>query len=203
MGNAMNPKAKFVFCEGGDDLAVIKGVAHSIGLSDLRVEPFLGKDRLREFLAEVQKRPEFSQLKVGAIAVVRDADYDEKAAFTSVRDSLLATGFKPSPEGNGEVVGTDLKIGILVIGPNNGLGMIEDLCLKSVSDRPEFGCVEQYFTCIAEKSPRKDFSSKARIRVWMASHVDYELYVGKAAKEGYWPWESVVFESLKSFLRAL
>jgi len=40
---------KFVFCEGGDDLAVANGVAGSVGLTALRVEPYLGKDKLRNF----------------------------------------------------------------------------------------------------------------------------------------------------------
>lgn len=199
----MNGQVKFVFCEGGDDLAVVKGVSQSIGLSDLRIEAFLGKDKLRDFLAEVQKRPEFVQEKVAAIAVVRDADHDENAAFTSVRDSLQASGFNPCPDRNGGIAGTERKIGILVIGANEGQGTIEDLCLKSVSDRPEFPCVENYFRCITEKSGRSPISPKARIRVWMASHVDYELYVGKAAEAGYWPWENPVFERLKTFLRAL
>jgi hypothetical protein len=172
-------------------------------LSGLRIEPFLGKDRLREFLSEVKKRPEFTQERVSAIAVVRDADSDENAAFASVRDSLQINGFAPCPSCNGEVVGTERKVGILVIGPNDGQGMIEDLCLKSVAGRPEFDCVESYFRCITEKSGRGNFSSKARIRVWMASHVDYELYVGKAAEAGYWPWESPVFEPLRKFLREL
>ena len=79
--------------------------------------------------------------------------------------------------------------------------MIEDLCLLSVSNRPEFPCVDEYFQCIAQRSGRQGFSSKARVRVWMASHVDYEYYVGKAAEKGYWPWESPVFDSLKEFLR--
>ena len=95
---------KFVFCEREDDLAVLKGLAGSIGLNDLRIEPFLGKNNFR---------------------------------------------------------------------------------------------------CIAEKSERKNFSSKSKIRVWMASHVDYEFYVGKAAAEGYWPWESPAFNSMKEFLRQM
>ena len=59
----MSDRVKFVFCEGGDDLAVVSGVAKSVGLSDLRIEPFLGKDKLRVFLEDVQKRPEFAQEK--------------------------------------------------------------------------------------------------------------------------------------------
>jgi len=75
------------------------------------------------------------------------------------------------------------KSGYWIIGPKNGKGMVEDLCLNSVSDRPEFPCVEDYFRCIAEKSDRKNFSSKAKIRVWMASHSDYELYVAEPRRK--------------------
>ena len=72
---------KFVFCEGGDDLAVAKGVSGSIGLESLRIEAFLGKNKLRLFLRDVQKRPEFVQNKVAAIGIIRDADEDGSGAF--------------------------------------------------------------------------------------------------------------------------
>src|SRR5437867_2664483 len=126
MGDAMSGM-KFVFCEGGDDLAVAKGVASSIGLTDLRVEPFLGKDNLRNFLREVQTRPEFAQNKVAAIGVIRDADENEAAAFQSVCDSLRANGFK-APERNGAFTVNGIKCGVLIVGPKRGKGMVEDLC---------------------------------------------------------------------------
>jgi hypothetical protein len=193
---------KFVFCEGRDDIAVITGVAGSIGLNDLRIERFLGKDNLRNFLRDVQTRSEFAQNKVTAVGIIRDADDDGNAAFQSVRDALLANGFK-APDQSGGFAVNGIKIGVLIVGPKNGKGMVEDLCLSSVGNRPEFPCVEDYFRCIAEKSDRKNFSSKARIRVWMASHSDHEYYVGKAAAEGYWPWDSPAFDSMKEFLRQL
>src|SRR5438093_1131358 len=91
---------KFVFCEGGDDLAVTRGVAASIGLTDLRIEPFLGKNNLRNFLQSVQTRPEFAQHKASAVAIIRDADDNGNAAFQSVCDALRASGFK-APDANG------------------------------------------------------------------------------------------------------
>lgn len=193
---------KFVFCEGGDDLAVIGGVATSIGLTDFRVEEFKGKSNLRNFLRDVQTRPEFSRNLVSAIGIIRDADADGSAAFQSVRDALLANGFK-APDGNGRFAVNGIKTGILIVGPKGGTGMVEDLCLNSVSNRPEFPCVDEYFGCITQKSGRKDFSSKAKIRVWMASQVDYDFRVGMAAEKGYWPWESPAFDVLKDFLRQL
>jgi hypothetical protein len=201
LGNAVS-KLKFVFCEGGDDLAVTKGILGSIGLADFRVEPFLGKDNLRNFLRDVQTRPEFAQNLVTSVGIIRDADDNPEAAFRSVCDALLVNGFKV-PESSGGFARNGIKVGVLIVGPNAGRGMIEDLCLNSVRERPEFACVENYLDCITQKSGRKDFSSKARVRVWMASQADYDLYVGKAAEKGYWPWESLVFDSIKEFLRQL
>jgi hypothetical protein len=193
---------KFVFCEGGDDFAVISGVAASIDLTNVHVEPFLGKNKLREFLKAFKARPEFTRNEIASIGIVRDADDDGNAAFQSVRDALLANGFT-APDRNGGFATNGIKTGILIVGANNGKGMVEDLCLNSVSDRPEFPCVEEYFNCIAQKSNRKLLSSKAKIRVWMASHVDHDLRVGKAAEAGYWPWESPTFDPIKEFLRQL
>ena len=193
---------KFVFCEGGDDLAVVEGVSGSIGLESLRIEAFLGKNKLRLFLRDVQKRPDFAQNAVTAIGIIRDADEDGTGAFRSVCDALRVNGFKV-PDRNGGFAMNGIRVGVLIVGPNNGQGMVEDLCLNSVSDRPEFGCVDEYFRCIIDKSGRKDFSAKSKVRVWMASLADYEFYVGKAAEEGYWPWENPVFDSMKEFLRAL
>lgn len=197
--------SKFVFCEGGDDVAVIRGVAESISLPDVRVEPFQGKNQLGKFLASVLTRPEFAQNKVESIAIVRDADENEQAAFRSVCDSLSANKLA-SPASNGGVVSLGMKVGVLVIGPNAGHGMIEDLCLLSVANRPEFRCVEEYFSCIRANRPKSDaknFSSKAKVRVWMASQADHEFHVGKAAEHGYWPWESPAFDRLKEFLKSL
>jgi hypothetical protein len=196
MGNAM----KYVFCEGKDDVAVVRGLASHLKL-DIKAEGYGGKSNLPLFLDSLQKRPEFAQQKVDAMAILRDANGDSAAAFTSVRDALQQNNFT-APALDGAFSDSALRVGIFIVGVN-GRGMIEDVCLKSVSDRPEFSCVDSYFACIAQKSQRTNFSSKAKVRVWMASQVDHEYYVGKAAEEGYWPWESPAFDSLKNFLKAL
>ena len=191
---------KFVFCEGKDDVAVVNGLASHLNL-DLQVEEYGGKDNLPSFLESLQKRPDFAQQKVIAMAIVRDADQDAAAAFQSVRNHLMQSNF-PSPEANGAFSNTALRVGAFVV-EVNGRGMIEDLCLNSVADRPEFPCIDAYFACITEKSGRSPFTSKAKVRVWMASQVDYDYRVGLAAEAGYWPWESPAFDSLKHFLQAL
>lgn len=191
---------KFVFCEGKDDVAVVRSLARHLNLA-IQVEEYGGRDRLPLFLESLQKRPEFAQQKVRGVAMLRDANGDSGASFTSVHDALQRTGFTP-PNMHASFSDAALRVGVFIVGVN-GRGMIEDVCLQSVGDRPEYSCVEDYFNCIAQKSSRSQFSSKARVRVWMASHVDFEYHVGKAAEEGYWPWESTAFDSLKDFLKAL
>ena len=193
---------KFVFCEGKDDLAVIQGVAVSIGLINLNIEFYSGKDNLTHFLKAARLRPEFSRNQVAAVGIIRDADEDGQAAFQSVHAALLANGFN-APEKSGGVAAGEIITGVMIIGPNAGRGMIEDLCLQSVRDVPEFPCIEGYFQCVSQKSGRADFSSKAKVRAWMAAQKDHDLYVGKAAEAGYWPWQSPAFDPLKVFLNTL
>ena len=177
---------KFVFCEGKSDQSVIQSLARHLELN-IQVEWTGGKNNLSNFLEGLSKRPEFAQQQVTAIGILRDANGDSAAAFASVRDALQQNNFT-APALDGAFSDSVLRVGVFIVGVN-GRGMIEDVCLKSVSDQPEFSCVDSYFGCIAQKSSRSIFSSKAKVRVWMASHVDHEYYVGKAAEEGYWPWE--------------
>jgi hypothetical protein len=196
MGDAM----KFVFCEGKDDVAVMRGLASHLKL-DIQVEEYGGKSNLANFLRTLPKRPEFTQQQVSSMAVLRDADSNAAATFTSVRDTLIQNNFE-APDVDGTFTEAAMRVGVFIIGVN-GTGMIEDLCLKSVSDQPEYSCVDSYFDCIAQKSARSNFSSKGKVRVWMASHEDFEYYIGKAADKGYWPWDNFAFDALKNFLKTL
>jgi hypothetical protein len=191
---------KFVFCEGKNDQAVIQSLVKHLAL-DIRFEETGGKDNLSNFLRDLSKRPEFAQQQVTAMGILRDANGDSAAAFTSVCAALQQNNFTPC-DADGAFSNATPRVGICVVGVD-GRGIIEDVCLKSVSDQPEFSCVDDYFNCITKKSSRSKFSSKAKVRVWMASHVDYEYHVGKAAKEGYWSWDHSAFDSIKNFLKAL
>lgn len=196
----MSNLKKFVFCEGKDDVAVVRGLAKHLGLN-LEVEEYGGKNNVSILLKGLRTRPEFVQRRIESMAILRDADTNATATFTSVRDSLIQNNFE-APDAAGAFTQSSPRVGVFVVGVA-GHGMIEDLCLGSVADQPEFACIDDYFACITQKSGRANFSSKAKVRVWMASHVDYEYHVGKAAEEGYWPWESPAFNSLKDFLKAL
>lgn len=198
----MSQLKKFVFCEGPDDRTVIKAIADSIGLSDLIIEELGGKDNLGAVLKALHARPAFARKEVSTLAIIRDADHDGAAAFQSVCDGLKHNGFD-APASNGNVIRGEINTGVYVIGPNNGQGMLEDLCLKSLNNQPDLKCVDQYFQCIEQNCGRNDFSSKAKFYVWRYSHPHRKLGVKEVTEAGFWLWSHPAFNELKNFLRLL
>src|SRR5438309_2225137 len=118
MGDAM----KFVFCEGKDDVAVLRSLVTHLGL-DVKVESYDGKNKVPILLQSLSKRPEFAQQKVMSMAILRDADADSKAAFTSVKDALRQNNFE-APAADGAFSESALKVGVFIVGVN-GRGMVE------------------------------------------------------------------------------
>ena len=193
---------KLVLCEGGDDLEVVQCLCQARELAQFKIESFGGKDNLGNVLEALPKRPEFSRGEVDGLAIILDADASSAAAWQKIQDAVQKN-FGVSLSHPGVFAGQAPRIaGFIVSGPN-GEGMLEDLCLHSVSNRPGYQCLTEYFRCLAEKTEKKEYHSKGKFRAWMASQSDYELHVGKAASKGYLPWESRAFDPLAAFLASV
>jgi hypothetical protein len=193
---------KLVLCEGQDDEAVIRGLCEARGLRDLKVGPYSGRNKLASVLGELPKRPEFTRQEVESLGITLDANGDGNAAWQLLCDAVRGS-FNLSLTERGLFVGAKPRIGGFIVSGPDGKGMLEDLCLASVSDKPGYPCLEAYFRCLTERTGRKDYHSKAKFRAWMASQSQYELYVGKAAVEGYLPFDHAAFNSLAQFLAAM
>jgi len=193
---------KLVLCEGPDDEAVIRGLCKDRGLTGLTVEAYLGRANLADALVELPKRPEFARQEVVSLGITLDANADGNAAWqllcNAVRDS-----FGVSLTERGVFVGAKPRTGGFIVSGPDGKGMLEDLCLASVSAKLGYPCLEAYFKCLTERTSRKQYHSKAKFRAWMASQSDYELYVGKAAVEGYLPFDHAAFNPLAQFLASM
>ncbi|MBI4325854.1 MAG: hypothetical protein HY674_11395 [Chloroflexi bacterium] len=193
---------KLVLCEGKDEVAVIKGLCEASGLSGLTVEPIQGKDRLREVLAELPKRPEFARMDVESLGILLDAGQDPAALWMKLRQDVQATlGFALTDQA--VFAGERPKVAGLLVGGKDGHGMLEDTCLQAVSDHPGFPSLEDYFRCLVERTERKEYHAKARFRAWMASQSEYEFHVGKAAEKDFLPWGNPAFDRLRQFLKNL
>ena len=198
MGIAM----KLVLCEGKDEVSVMEGLCEASGLSGLTVEPIHGKDKLREVLTELPKRPEFARKEVESLGILLDAGQDPTAMWQKLRHDVQAT-LGPALTDQAVFAGERPKVAGLLVGGKDGRGMLEDLCLEAVRSQPGFPCLEDYFRCLAEKTGQEEYHSKARFRAWMASQSEFEFHVGKAAEKGFLPWANPAFDRLREFLKKL
>ena len=193
---------KLVICEGPGDVSVISGLAKASGLTDMSFEYYGGRNKLEAFLRELPKRPDFTRREVESLAVTIDAEQNGAASWQKVQNAIRQ-GFGIELTTRSVFQGDSPKIGGFVIAGSDDKGMLEDLCLASVQDKPGFPCLAEYFRCLVEKTERKEYHAKAKFRAWMASQSDFELHAGKAADKGYLPWDSAAFDSLRQFLKAL
>jgi hypothetical protein len=193
---------KLVICEGPDDAAVLEGICGALGIAGLTIENCKGRANLERVVGELKIRPEFTREEVESVAIVIDAEASFDASWQKVRNAVNL-GFAVRLASHAEFTVGKPRVGGFVVSGAQGQGMIEDLCLQSVSDQPGYPCLEEYFKCLSERTQRKDYHSKAKFRAWMASQTEYELHVGLAAKHGLIPWEKPAFTPLREFLRKL
>jgi len=80
-------------------------------------------------------------------------------------------------------------------------GMLEDICLNSLSDKPEMECVSHYLDCIYEKTTRQPSNlPKTKLYSFISASNHPELRLGEAAERGLFDFNHPSFTQLKTFL---
>jgi hypothetical protein len=197
-------KTGLLLCEGKDEVNFFGAWLEELGLSDVQVIDYEGKDKLGKFLATVYTIPGFYH--VCRIGITRDADDDAEAAMRSVQGFI-----EHAPE---PIHGLAPTFYIL---PGEGKqGALEALWLASLSNQPYAECVEGFFTCIEAKGwkPSQTFAKndKAKAQIWIATKDIPNERFGIAAsfgrkvtdnpskKECWVDFEHPAFDLLKQFL---
>ncbi len=195
---------KQLIVEGNDDVRVFKSLGSHLNISDIEIRPYGGVDNMRTFLRTLSAMPEFRLVR--SLAIVADANSDKDRRDRRIRSALSDMGL-PTPSAPLEVESDGrLNVTYLVVPHNRDTGMIEDVCLDSVSDDPAMDCIDRYFECISEANtpgPRQVWSSKAKLRAFLASRDRPDLRIGEAAERGVWQFEAAAFDPLKDLLRTL
>lgn len=195
---------KQVLVEGNDDVRLFRALAKHLGISDIQVNQYGGRDNLRPFIRTFGVLPEFANVK--ALAIVADANSDRNATEQRIRGALSAVGL-PGPRRPLEVLAQDnMRVCYLVVPHEAESGMIEDVCLASVQADPAIDCVERYFECIKQTNvggPREVWLAKARLHAFLASRERPDLRLGEAADNGIWDFGADAFRPLKDLLQLL
>lgn len=146
--------------EGTGENEFFRDLLDEMGIPDVQVEDYGGKNKLAGFLKGLTIRTGFDQLQ--RIAVTRDADDDPEAAAASVRSAIAGAGF---PE--------HLTVQSMILPGGGRKGALESLWLESLHGAPFEVCVKQFFACLQEQGwePSQLFSKKDKglAQVWLAT----------------------------------
>jgi hypothetical protein len=207
---------KLLLVEGRDEENFFKAACTHLGLHDIQVLGVAGKTKLTGELKAIKADPNFPSLD--CLAIVRDADITPtgskvsavESALQSVCGSLALAGVQLAcPPNHGQIVAGPPRVGLFVMPDGKSDGMLESLCISSVSTSAEFACIGRYLACLAQHGIIPSNLDKASARAWLASRADPDKSVGQAALASndpgnkYWKLADPTFRELWSFLRAM
>lgn len=162
-----------------------------------------GKDNLRNRLAAITLAPNFRQ-NIKVMGVIRDADDNSDSAFQSLCDHLRNIKLSV-PSEPFTIAGGQPKTTIAILPSMSGSGGLEELCLTAFEDDPAMACVDQYFVCLREHkiTIRDTRLTKSRLATLIASKDVRDFQFSVAIQQGWWPWQSAVFNEVKVFLNQI
>jgi hypothetical protein len=193
---------KQLLVEGRDAEVFFHALLDHVGLADVQIQNFGGKDELPGFLKALRIAPDFART-VTSLGIVRDAETDPTAAFQSVCSALNGANLAV-PAQVLVPAGHSPQVRILILPDAATPGMLETLCLQAVNNDPVIECIEQYFECVEQQTGSlPDNMHKARVQAFLASRPRPGLLVGQAAHAGYWHLDNPVFDHVRQFVQGL
>jgi hypothetical protein len=188
--------------EGPDDLGFFTSLARYVSILDVQVVWVQGKGAYPAKVKAVCNTTGFKRV-AQSLGLVRDANNDPATAFESAQGALRALGLQV-PSKPRVFVGTDLRVGIMIVPEETECGSLEHLCLRAVAGEPAMDCVRSYFECLEREGvPPPRIESKAQVLAYLASKHETDGRLGIAAERGYWPWDSRAFNDVREFLTQL
>lgn len=131
---------------------------------------------------------------------------------------LLERHGQPCPKQHKDIVAIgSLKVGIFILPGNRETGMLESLCLQTVTNHPAMACVETFIDCLSERIEKKPASEardhskiyfprnveKAKLLAFLACLHEPTNSIGLAAQKGFWPFDHEALSDLCNFLKQL
>ena len=185
-------KPRQLVVEGRSAEIFFKAFLGHEGIDDVQIQDFGGVTQFRDFLEGLLFTTGFPE-QVVSLAVVRDAEGRPAVdARRSVEGALAAAGL--AADGGP-------RTAVFILPDDQSDGMLETLCLRTVSGDPALECVDEYLDCLAGRglSPRNEH--KSRLQAFLASREEPGLLLGQAADRGYWDWTSPELADLRDFLK--
>lgn len=208
---------KLLLVEGKDEENFFRVMLSHMGIHDVQPWEVGGKQQFASKFPGILVATGFEQVE--KYAIIRDAEDDSIAAFQSVRD-LLERHEQACPEKPGEFAAGSAgqpAVGVYIMPGGGRSGMLEDLCLATVSGHPVIRCVHSYMECLRASLQKKPSDeqrhpappyypanpTKTSALAFLAGLYHDVRSVGVAALKGYWNFDHAALNDLRSFLAAL
>lgn len=191
-------EARILLVEGDTDVGLFLRLHQRIGISNVQIIPYGGKDNFRNVLGVLRVQAGFEGVEY--LGIVRDADADSQAALRSVEDTLVHAGL-PLPGQSGPPGTGTLRTMIQIMPPECSDGCLETLLWQTIPESIA-NCIDDYVDCTQVPSPGSRHA-KARVYAYIATQEKPELRLGESARAGYWDFDHPAFEPVKEFLRSL
>lgn len=185
---------KVLLVEGDTPAHFFEAISKHLGIADdIEIRNYGGIRELGKYLRTLASTADFRS-KVRSLGITRDADNDVHAAMQSVQYAVANAGLS---------AGVTVRIEIL---PNDGPGIIETLCIRSVETHASRDCIIAFLDSLRKRQVGLDDGVTIAKHIAQAHLIAMnlpQLMPGVATYKGVWPLDAKVFDSVKTFLMGL
>jgi hypothetical protein len=192
-------KSKLLLAEGKEDVRVFEKLLEEIGVNDIQVLKYDGKNNLGSYLRALMNVAGFE--KVEKLGITRDADTDHDAAFRSVCGALQRAGLS-IPKRQYSLTGTNPAVAIMILPSINQPGMLEDVFLQTL-DASVINCVNGFVTCMEQLNHRSPNLSKSKVYTFLDIKNPDCRSLGNSTEAGFWQLGHPAFNEMKRFFTIL
>jgi len=187
-----------IVAEGRDDQILIEALAKREGLTHVQVTHCQGRDNLGNKLAAYAASPGFVDLI--SLGIVLDAEKSAAATGAMVEAAIVKAKAMLVP------ATTWPRTTVHVVPDPEPQGMMEDVCLATLADRPVMGCVDTYLSCCHDHGGQAapPNPSKARFQAWLATQPlgsGKPYFLGSAVECDLLDLSHAAFGALRAFIR--
>lgn len=190
-------------CEGIDDCAVVDKLTKGWPR-----RPKVGtRDPQGEYTWEVEIQQLAKQVRmhrIAAIGFVCDAEKSRTKALERLENWYNAGGLS-MPSGEAQTSETDVNgrrlLTAYLINPVGAdTGMLEDLLLPQIRQKPIWTCLESLQKCYESVAPPKNAMSKVIVRTFLAHENAYNTGLHLALRDGYLTVDGREFDEFRRFV---
>lgn len=198
---------KLLLVEGRDEVCFFTALFDFLKIENVDIKDVGGCLKFSNYYQTVVKLPGFSDVK--KIGFVRDAEANTaKSAFDSICNAIKkSTSDINLPQSPGDISKGKVCCGIFIMPDNKSAGMLEDLCIASVSKTALFENAENYIknaSSLLNEQEKKSYNvHKAKIQAFLAGKSSIPRSLGEAASKKVWNFSSPVFSDVILFVRHL